>query len=533
MELAVRTMLRDRREAELAGWVRLLPDDVVRKRPVLGIGFVAALAQVSNFDTVGQRLSDVERSVRAEGGSWPLQPPPDLIVVDRVAYRSLPAQTHLYRAALDLAGGDLEGTVTQAREALSLAPPDDALTRASASALQGLASLSTGDLSRAHAAYTRTVAELTSVGFLADVLGCCITLGDIRRAQGQLDEALRTYQRALDLAPPQAGADPLRGTADMHVGIAGVLLERDDLASGRRAPGRQPAASVITSGCRRTRTDGASPWPGSGRPKATSTMRSSSSTKQTPSTSATTTPTCGRFPPCGHGCGCGAGSSTMAEAWARERRLSTDDELSYLREYEHVTLARLLARPASRRDRDAGALEDALGLLGRLLAAAQDGGRGGSVLEILILQALAHQARGDMAAALAGLQRAVTLAQPEGYVRLFADEGPPMAALLKALPRQSSAAGYVRRLLAATTRTQHRPAPGQALVEPLSDRELDVLRLLGTDLDGPDIARALSVSLSTVRTHTRNIYAKLGVTNRRAAVRRAHELDLLPGPRRG
>ena len=101
------------------------------------------------------------------------------------------------------------------------------------------------------------------------------------------------------------------------------------------------------------------------------------------------------------------------------------------------------------------------------------------------------------------------------------------------IQKQSAAPGYLRRLLAATTRTQHQPAPGQALVEPLSERELDVLRLLGTDLDGPDIARALSVSLSTVRTHTRNIYAKLGVTSRRAAVREAHHLNLLPGSRRG
>jgi LuxR family maltose regulon positive regulatory protein len=227
------------------------------------------------------------------------------------------------------------------------------------------------------------------------------------------------------------------------------------------------------------------------------------------------------------------GELDEAEAWARERHLSPDDELSYLREFEHVTLARLLLA-RHRRDRDVGALEDAVGLLERLLAAAQDGDRNGSVLEVLILQALAQQARDDLPAALAGLRDAVTLAQPEGYVRLFADEGPPMAALLKALIRQSTSPGYARRLLAATTRTEHhdlsRPA---ALVEPLSDRELDVLRLLGTDLDGPDIARALSVSLSTVRTHTRNIYAKLGVTSRRAAVRQAHHLNLLPGPRRG
>ena len=93
------------------------------------------------------------------------------------------------------------------------------------------------------------------------------------------------------------------------------------------------------------------------------------------------------------------GELDEAEAWARERHLSPDDELSYLHEFEHVTLARLLLA-RHRRDRDAAALEDALGLLERLLAAAQDGGRGGSVLEILILQALAHQARGDLPAAL-------------------------------------------------------------------------------------------------------------------------------------
>ena len=225
------------------------------------------------------------------------------------------------------------------------------------------------------------------------------------------------------------------------------------------------------------------------------------------------------------------GELDEAEAWAGERHLSTDDELSYLREYEHVTLTRiLLAR--HRRDRDSRALEDALRLLERLLVAAQDGERGASVLEVRILQALGHQGHGDLDAALDALQRAVGLAQPEGYVRLFAEEGAPMAALLKALPKGATAPGYLRRLLAATTRTQHRPARGPGLVEPLSDRELDVLRLLGTDLDGPDIARALSVSLNTVRTHTRNIYIKLGVTSRRAAVRQAHELNLLAEPRR-
>ncbi len=121
----------------------------------------------------------------------------------------------------------------------------------------------------------------------------------------------------------------------------------------------------------------------------------------------------------------------------------------------------------------------------------------------------------------------MALAEPEGYVRVFVDEGPPMAALLKLAAKQPSAPGHVRRLLAAVVTAEGRPPVEQPLIEPLSERELEVLRLLESDLDGPDMARELTVSLATVRTHTRNIYAKLGVNSRRAAVRRAAELGLL------
>ena len=216
-----------------------------------------------------------------------------------------------------------------------------------------------------------------------------------------------------------------------------------------------------------------------------------------------------------------------ALGWAREQGLSAEDDLSYLREFEHITLARvLLARYAAERAERTS--HEATRLLERLLQAAEAGQRTGSVIEILVLQALAHQARGDIPAALAPLERALTLAEPEGYVRIFVDEGPPMAALLRGGSRNRGS----RRATSvdswppsSKTGTTSTPA-SQALIEPLSDRELDVLRLLGTDLDGPDIARELVVSLNTVRTHTKNIYAKLGVNNRRAAVRRAEELDL-------
>ena len=218
-----------------------------------------------------------------------------------------------------------------------------------------------------------------------------------------------------------------------------------------------------------------------------------------------------------------------ALGWARERGLSFDDDLSYLREFEHITLARVLLAgyTAERAERS---IQEATRLLERLLQAAEAGQRTGSVIEILVLQALTRQARDDVPAALAALRRALTLAEPEGYVRIFADEGPPMASLLRAAAKLRIAPRYVRRLLAAVNKTEDSTPASQGLTEPLSERELDVLRLLGTDLGGPEIARELIVSLNTVRTHTKNIYAKLGVNNRRAAVRRARELDLSRGP---
>jgi LuxR family maltose regulon positive regulatory protein len=531
MELAMPMMARERREAELPRWVRALPEAVLRNRPVLGVWFAGALVLVSDFDTVGQRLTDVERSVYREDRTWPVHPPDDLIVVDDDMYRSLPARIAMYRAALALGRADLDGTIAYARAALSLATPEDNLARASGGALAGLASWTTGDLAGAHAAYTESIAGLKKVGFISDVLGCCIALGDIRRTQGRLTDALGTYQRALKLGSAQQLTAPMRGLADMHVGIAGVLLERDELAA---------AAEHLTAGHGFGQHNGLPQNPYRWRVAAARLREAEGDLDAAldlldeadqvyvgdylpnvrPVSAVRARLRLRR------------GELDHAEDWAREQHLSPDDELSYLREFEHITLAWLLLT-RHRLDRNARGIEDAIGLLQRLLASAEDGGRGGSVLEVLILQALGHQAQENLPVALALLTRAVTLAQPEGYARPFADQGPPMAALLKVLTKQSNAPIYVRRLLAVTTRTGHHLGEPAALLEPLSDRELDVLQLLATDLDGPDIARALSVSLNTMRTHTKSIYTKLGVNSRRAAVRQAHDLNLLPGPHRG
>ena len=207
-----------------------------------------------------------------------------------------------------------------------------------------------------------------------------------------------------------------------------------------------------------------------------------------------------------------------ALGWVAQRGLSATDELGYLREFEHLTLARVLT--ADER------VDPAVDLLDRLAHAAEEGQRFGTLIEIRVVQALAYQLRGDQEPALTSLQAALTLAEPEGYVRTFVDEGPPMAGLLKAAADQGIASRYAGRLLAAFP-TSPRPSAAPGLVEPLSDREQDVLRLLGTDLSGPEIARELVVSLNTVRSHTKSIYTKLGVNTRRTAVRRAQELGLL------
>jgi LuxR family maltose regulon positive regulatory protein len=174
--------------------------------------------------------------------------------------------------------------------------------------------------------------------------------------------------------------------------------------------------------------------------------------------------------------------------------------------------------------------------LERLLKAADEGGRMGSVIEILILQALAHQMQEDISAALISLEHALKLAEPEGYMRIFLAEGSSMAELIREIDPRGILPNYTGKLLSAfemeaqgmdeETPPSAAPASG-SLIEPLSQRELDILRLFKTELSGPEIAQELVIALSTVRTHTKSIYNKLNVNSRRAAVKRAIELGLI------
>ena len=526
IELSIPALRRDRREVTLRRWLEAIPDELVRVRPVLNMGFVGALAVVGELEGVEGRLRDTERMLDTPAASSKASEAPsgEIVVVDMDELPRIPSTIEMYRAALALARGDAPGTVRHAERAIALAPEEDHLSRAGAAALMGLAFWGSGDLEAGHRAYAECMAGLWRAGHVADTFGCAIALADIRITQGRLGEALRTYEQALQLGSEQSGS-VLRGTADMYVGMSELHRERDDIPAATRDLLRSQELGEHTGlpqnpyrwrvAMARIREaegdlDGALDLLNEAERLYVSDFFPN--VRPIPATRARVWVAQGRL--------------GEALGWARQRGLFVGDDLSYLSEFEHITLARvLLAQYAV--EREARLLDEATGLLERLLRAAEEGARTGSAIEILVLRALACQALGDIPVALASLQRALTLSEPEGYVRIFIDQGPAMASLLRAATKQRIAPSYVRRLLRAMSKTEDTAPVKEGLIEPLSERELDVIRLLGTDLDGPDIARHLVVSLNTVRTHTKNIYAKLGVNNRRAAVRRAQELDLM------
>ena len=404
VELAIPAMRRSRQEAAVLGWLELLPDEVVRVRPVLSVGFAGALLAGGEFEGVEARLRDAEHwldeATDTRQGSH--APAAEMVVVDDAEFRRLPAEIELYRAALAMARGDGPGTVRHARRALELSPADEHLGRASAAALMGLASWASGDLEAGHSAYAECMAGLRRAGHIADTFGCAIALADIRRAQGRLGEAMRTYEQALQRAS-QPGGPVLRGTADMYVGMSEVYRERGDLPAATRHLLRSQELGEHTGlpqNRYRWRVAMARIRQAEGDLGGALDLLSEAERLYAGDFFPNVRP----VPALRARVRVAQGEWGEALGWAREQGLSVDDDLSYLREFEHITLARvLLARYQD--ERAEASLHEATRLLERLLPAAEQGGRTGSVIEILVLRALAHQARGDVPAALASLQR--------------------------------------------------------------------------------------------------------------------------------
>jgi LuxR family maltose regulon positive regulatory protein len=511
VEAALPAIRRHRQDATLLGWLDRIPDDVVRRRPVLSAFYAWRMLVAGDLDAVEPWLLDAEQGLSTH--------PPG----EGEELRTLPMTIAIYRAALAQGRGDLAATAKHARHALALAGPDDHLARAGAAGYVGLASYANGDVETAVRTFPETLRSLHAAGNAADELSSTVVLADMWIAQGRLAEARRLYESALRTATAP-GAQVTGATADLHVGFSELLRELGDLDAARhhlqvgselgerasltenryrwfvamalvrQAEGDLDGANALLDEAERLYRRGFLPEV---RPIAA--MKARIQIAQ--------------------------GRLATAIGWARERRLSATDELSYLREFEHLTLVRLLLAQ-SRLDRDPKAIDEALELLTRLHAAAAGAGRRGSVNEILVQQALAHEALGDRTQALATLQQVLVATEPEGHVRLFLDEGAPMEALLRAADLRLVAPSRVTALLPAAT-TSAGGSLQAPLLDPLSDRELEVLRLLNTAMSGPEIARELFVSPNTLRTHTKHIFSKLEVNSRRAAVHRAGELGLI------
>ena len=521
IELAAPMMRQTRQEATLRRWLAALPEELFAARPVLSIALVGARMATGDATGVESLVQSVERWLEppvADPNGPPAtanQPtaPAAAIVFDEDEYARLPAQVAVYRAGLALLGGDIPGTLAHAQRVLTLVEPSDHLRHGSAAALLGLAHWAVGDLEAARSRYAEAVECFVAAGFISDRLGCSLALADIQVALGRLGDAKRTLEAGLHHAGDRAA---LRGTADMHVGLSALLLERNELDEAARhlrtsadlgehagLPQSDYRWRVAMARLRRVRgdLDGAVVL----LDEAALVYNTDFSPAVQPIAALKARVQLVH------------GDVVSALRWAADAGLTAEDDLSYVHEFEHITLARvLLARHA----------DEAIPLLDRLLAAAEEGQRGGSVIEILVLLALAHQARGDLQASAKALEQALVRAEPEGYVRVFADETPGLTTALRTASGRGAASQHARRVLAAASPGIPVAAARSGRVDELSSRELDVLHLLRSDLSGPDIARELLVSLNTMRTHTKSIYTKLGVNNRREAVRRAAELGL-------
>jgi LuxR family maltose regulon positive regulatory protein len=531
-------------------WAKVLPEDIIRVRPVLCVGCAWALLAVGEIEASETRLRDAERWLepadqQAENSSA------RMVVVEKAEFRVLPASIAAARAYRALALEDIPATKMFASQALALVSDDETVHRTQATALLGMAEYAGGNFHAAEQQFLKFQAMMWKADNVANAISITYILAEIMLIQGRLQEAVSAYRQSLKLAADR-GAFSFLGASDLYRGLSEVLCEQGDLegaaqqlqtaqklgernvltgwqhrlciAQARIQEALGDAAGALALLDEAERQHVRNPLPD--RPIAALKARAWAR----------------------------HGMLTEALSWVREQNLSPDNDLSYLREFEHLTLARvLIARYKT--SQSEGDLQSALELLDRLLKAADEGGRSGSLIEILILQSLAlqapiawqaplaHQAQGDQTRAFASLERALALAEPEGYVHIFVDEGEAMRSLLRLMRKEQAhhrdlrLRGYVDKLLAAfpnrdidrgsATIQQNFDLVRQVpLIESLSEREIEVLKLLRSELSGPEIAQQLIVSLNTLRTHTKNIFAKLGVNNRRAAVRRAEELDL-------
>ena len=520
--------------ATLQRWLAALPAELVGARPRLCLTQARLAILSRRLEGVDALLDAAEEAWEGAAGAGddPCKPS-----VDRTTslLANVPATVALQRAILAELRGDADRTMTFASRTLALLGEGEWMLATLARAHLAVAEWLSGRMPEAEEAFTVNVVEWRARGEPFPAAWSSRQLAEVQRARGRLDAALETYRQALETTAG-SGQPALPAAGIALVGMAEVAYQRGELSDAqerlhegiglcRRLAFTQPLANglALLAWIRHAQGDAAG---------ALEAIAEAARVAPDPEVTSLLNP----VPAQRARLLLARGDLTAAAAWTRQRGLGADDPPSYPREPEHLVLARVLLA----QDRP----DQALGLLERLHAAAREQGRLGSVIELQALQALALAASGEEAGALAALAGALGLAYPEGSLRVVADEGAPMAALLGRLvtaQRTGEAAvsgipiAYLGRLARAFAQDPAATGPRDqagtvivaGLVEPLSHRELEVLRLLASGKPNQQIAEELVVALNTVKKHVGHILSKLGAANRTEATARARELGLL------
>jgi len=506
------------------GWVKQLPEELIRSRPVLCAQIAWGFMDAHEVDASESRLCDAERCL--EGTS------DGMVIVDNEQFRSLRARIAFARAYNAQTRRDFLSAKKYAELVLELIHEEDQFLRSQATAILGATYLINGDLDAACRSMDDWIDNSLKIGnYFSAFAYAMAEKADILAVQGHLREALRTYQRSLQLAA-EYDSRVLRVMTHPDLGMSMLYHEMGDdkaaeqhlqksleLAALHRSVDWSYRKCIAQARLKESAGDLDAAIELLDEAKSFYIKTLMPHTRPLEAIKASIYLKQGRL--------------SKLNEWVNKQGLSVNDELLYFREFEHITLARVLLAEY-RNNQDEDVILKALKLLERLLKAAEDGKRLGSVLQVLITLVLAYQVKGDLPKAHASLERALVLAQPEGFYRIFIDEGESLRALLmdfrRSIEKQSRGnthelSNYVDKLLSGFARPIRIQQP--SLIEPLSQRELDILRLFKTELSGPEIAQELVIAVSTVRSHTKSIYSKLGVNNRRAAVKQATELNLI------
>ena len=512
-------MIIDGKHPAVSRWLEALPDELVRARPWLCVYHAWIRYWIGQRERVEESLQNAEQAL----ASTPLP--------SKAEGQHIAGYIAAIRASNALSNEEVPRALEMAQRAVELLPEGDYMRSLTGITL-GAAHGSRGDIVAAQQAYAESSESARKFGYRTLSVSATCYLGMAQSKQARLHEAFRTYREALELAI---------GPDEQQLPITGFpLVKLGDLS--REWNDLEAASSDLTKGVEACAQWGQADFLADGYVALTRLQLAQGSLRDARNTLRKVEDLAQRakvdhfiicwLDECRLRLWLSEGNLEAAVRWAQTSGLRVDSELSYHHDLHHINLARVLVAQGVQQPSETY-LHEALGLLARLLAAAEEAGWIHEEIKILILQVMALTAGGDSEEALTVLARALTLAEPGGYVRTFIDEGKPMGKLLRQAVARGIAVGYAGKLLAALEEdTDDKPrgiklTSSPPLVEPLSNRELEVLRLLTTHLPSTEIASELVISTNTVRSHIKRIYSKLNVHNRGDAIRRAEELELL------